>query len=185
MSRIGNKPIIIPAGVDIKIEKNLVSVKGPKGNLEEKINTDNVTFEINDSNLLVSRSNEEIETKAMHGLYRSLISNMVNGVTEGFNKKLQLIGTGYRAQPKGKSLELSLGFSHSITVEPIGENKLTVNEQTNVIIEGIDKEHVGRQAAKIRSLRKPNPFTGKGIKYSNEVIRRKSGKSAVGSGGTE
>ena len=185
MSRIGNKPITIPSGVDIKIEKNLISVKGPKGSLEEKIKTDNINFKIDDSNLLVSRTNEELQTRAMHGLYRSLISNMVEGVTEGFNKKLQLIGTGYRAQPKGKSLELSLGFSHSITVDPIGENKLSVNEQTNVIIDGIDKEHVGRQAAKIRSLRKPNPFTGKGIKYSYEVIRRKSGKSAVGSGGTE
>jgi|TARA_B110000263_G_scaffold114883_1_gene100154 large subunit ribosomal protein L6 len=185
MSRIGNKPIPIPSGVDIKIEKNLISVKGPKGSLEEKINSENITFEIDGSNFLVSRTNEEIEIKSMHGLYRSLISNMVEGVTNGFNKKLQLIGTGYRAQPKGKSLELSLGFSHPITVDPIGENKLTVNEQTSVIIDGIDKEHVGRQAAKIRSLRKPNPFTGKGIKYSDEIIRRKSGKSAVGSGGTE
>jgi len=185
MSRIGNKPITIPSGVEIKIAKNLISVKGPKGNVEEKIKTETIAFEIKDSNLIVSRTNDEIETKSMHGLYRSLVSNMVEGVTDGFNKKLQLIGTGYRAQPKGKSLELSLGFSHSIIVEPIGENKLSVNEQTGVIIDGIDKEHVGRQAAKIRSLRKPNPFTGKGIKYSNEVIRRKSGKSAVGSGGTE
>ena len=110
---------------------------------------------------------------------------MVTGVTDGFNKKLELIGTGYRAQAKGKSLELSLGFSHSISVEPIGENKLSVEEQTTVIVDGIDKEHVGRQAAKIRSLRKPNPFTGKGIKYVGEEIRRKSGKSAVGAGGTE
>ena len=128
---------------------------------------------------------EEIEIKALHGLYRSLLNNMVTGVTDGFNKKLELIGTGYRAQAKGKSLELSLGFSHSISVEPIGENKLSVEEQTTVIVDGIDKEHVGRQAAKIRSLRKPNPFTGKGIKYVGEEIRRKSGKSAVGAGGTE
>ena len=118
----------------------------------------------------------------MHGLYRALISNMVVGVTEGFSKKLVLIGTGYRAQLKGKSLELSLGFSHSITVDPLGDNKFSIEDQTLLTIEGPDKEHVGRQAAKIRILRKPNPYTGKGIKYDDEIIRRKSGKAAVGAG---
>ncbi len=182
MSRIGNKPIEIPSGVEIKVDNNLISVKGSKGQLEEKINTDQIVCNIEEGTLTVSRKNDSIETKSLHGLYRALIANMVTGVTEGFSKKLELIGTGYRAQVKGKSLELSLGFSHSILVEPIGENKLSVEEQTIVIVEGPNKEHVGRQAAKIRILRKPNPFTGKGIKYTNEVIKRKSGKAAVGAG---
>ena len=185
MSRVGNKPINIPTGVDVKIDQGLVIIKGPKGTLEENIKSDQIEIKLDENTLIVSRNNEEIETKALHGLYRSLINNMVIGVTDGFNKKLELIGTGYRAQAKGKSLELSLGFSHSISVDPIGENKLSVEEQTMVIIDGINKEHVGRQAAKIRSLRKPNPFTGKGIKYTDEEIRRKSGKSAVGAGGAE
>jgi large subunit ribosomal protein L6 len=182
MSRIGNRPIQIPSGVEIKIDKALVSVKGPKGQLDQKISNENILFDLAEDNLSISRKNDDIETKSFHGLYRALISNMVTGVTDGFSKKLQLIGTGYRAQLKGKSLELSLGFSHSITVEPIGENKFSVEDQTLLTIEGPDKEHVGRQAAKIRILRKPNPFTGKGIKYDDEVIRRKSGKAAVGAG---
>ena len=182
MSRIGNQPIQVPSGVEIKIEKDLVSVKGPKGQLEQKISNQNISFDLSEDNLTISRKNDEIETKSVHGLYRALISNMVTGVTDGFSKKLILIGTGYRAQLKGKSLELSLGFSHSITVDPIGENKFSVEDQTLLTIEGTDKEHVGRQAAKIRILRKPNPFTGKGIKYDDEVIRRKSGKAAVGAG---
>tara|TARA_B100002019_G_C21229174_1_gene579092 strand:- start:130 stop:681 length:552 start_codon:yes stop_codon:yes gene_type:complete len=182
MSRIGNKPIQIPSGVDINIDKDKVSVKGPKGQLEQKISNQNISFDLSDESLAISRNNEDIETKSLHGLYRALISNMVIGVTDGFSKKLELIGTGYRAQLKGKSLELSLGFSHSITVDPIGENKFSVEDQTLLTIEGTDKEHVGRQAAKIRILRKPNPYTGKGIKYDYEVIRRKSGKAAVGSG---
>ena len=182
MSRIGNKPISIPSGVDVKIEKNLVIVKGPKGELDQKIASQDIVFDLSDENLTITRKNELIETKSMHGLYRALIANMVTGVTEGFSKKLELIGTGYRAQLKGKSLELSLGFSHSITVDPIGENKFSVEDQTILQIEGPSKENVGRQAAKIRTLRKPNPYTGKGIKYSDEVIRRKSGKAAVGAG---
>ncbi len=182
MSRIGNQPIQIPSGVEIKIDKDLVSVKGPKGQLDQKIASQNISLDLSDGILKISRKNEDIDTKSKHGLYRALISNMVTGVTDGFSKKLQLIGTGYRAQVKGKSLEMSLGFSHSITVDPIGENKFSVEDQTLLIIEGPDKEHVGRQAAKIRIIRKPNPFTGKGIKYHDEVIRRKSGKSAVGAG---
>tara|TARA_Y100000768_G_scaffold64738_2_gene44783 strand:- start:360 stop:911 length:552 start_codon:yes stop_codon:yes gene_type:complete len=182
MSRIGNKPIQIPSGVDINIDKDKVSVKGPKGQLEQKISNQNISFDLSDESLAISRNDEDIETKSLHGLYRALISNMVIGVTDGFSKKLELIGTGYRAQLKGKSLELSLGFSHSITVDPIGENKFSVEDQTLLTIEGTDKEHVGRQAAKIRILRKPNPYTGKGIKYDYEVIRRKSGKAAVGAG---
>ena len=130
MSRIGNKPISIPSGVDVKIEKNLVIVKGPKGELDQKIASEDIVFDLSDENLTITRKNELIETKSMHGLYRALIANMVTGVTEGFSKKLELIGTGYRAQLKGKSLELSLGFSHSITVDPIGENKFSVEDQT-------------------------------------------------------
>ena len=182
MSRIGNKPISIPSGVDVKIEKDLVIVKGPKGELDQKISSEDIVFDLSDENLTITRKNELIETKSMHGLYRALIANMITGVTEGFSKKLELIGTGYRAQLKGKSLELSLGFSHSITVDPIGENKFSVEDQTILLIEGPSKENVGRQAAKIRTLRKPNTYTGKGIKYSDEVIRRKSGKAAVGAG---
>ena len=153
-----------------------------KGELDQKIASEDIVFDLSDENLTITRKNELIETKSMHGLYRALIANMVTGVTEGFSKKLELIGTGYRAQLKGKSLELSLGFSHSITVDPIGENKFSVEDQTMLLIEGPSKENVGRQAAKIRTLRKPNPYTGKGIKYIDEVIRRKSGKAAVGAG---
>ena len=182
MSRIGNKPIQIPSGVEIKIDKELVSVKGPKGHLDQKISSQSLSLDLSDDILSISRKNDDIETKSMHGLYRALISNMVVGVTEGFSKKLVLIGTGYRAQLKGKSLELSLGFSHSITVDPLGDNKFSIEDQTLLTIECPDKEHVGRQAAKIRILRKPNPYTGKGIKYDDEIIRRKSGKAAVGSG---
>ena len=182
MSRIGNKPINIPTGVELKVEKNLVIVKGPKGELDQKIASEDIVFDLSDEKLTITRKNELIETKSMHGLYRALIANMVTGVTEGFSKKLELIGTGCRAQLKGKSLELSLGFSHSITVDPIGENKFSVEDQTILLIEGPNKENVGRQAAKIRTLRKPNPYTGKGIKYSDEVIKRKSGKAAVGAG---
>ena len=182
MSRIGNKPIQIPSGVEIKIDKELVSVKGPKRHLDQKISSQSLSLDLSDDILSISRKNDDIETKSMHGLYRALISNMVVGVTEGFSKKLVLIGTGYRAQLKGKSLELSLGFSHSITVDPLGDNKFSIEDQTLLTIEGPDKEHVGRQAAKIRILRKPNPYTGKGIKYDDEIIRRKSGKAAVGAG---
>jgi large subunit ribosomal protein L6 len=182
MSRIGNKPVNIPQGVEVNIKDKIISVKGPKGQLEETIMSDDISCILEEDNIIISRTKDEIQIKAFHGLYRSLIQNMVIGVSTGFEKKLRLIGTGYRAQNKGKSLELNLGFSHPITIEPIGENKLLVEEQTLVTVEGINKEHVGRQAAKIRILRKPNPYTGKGIKYNDEQIRRKTGKSAVGAG---
>ena len=182
MSRVGKKPILIPSGVDFKLDGVVLQVKGPKGQLEETIMSDDISCILEEDNIIISRTKDEIQIKAFHGLYRSLIQNMVIGVSTGFEKKLRLIGTGYRAQNKGKSLELNLGFSHPITIEPIGENKLLVEEQTLVTVEGINKEHVGRQAAKIRILRKPNPFTGKGIKYNDEQIRRKTGKSAVGAG---
>jgi large subunit ribosomal protein L6 len=182
MSRIGNKPIEIPSGVEIKIAKNLVSVKGPKGNVEEKIKTETIAFEIKDSNLLVSRTNDEIETKSMHGLYRSLIYNMIEGVTKGFTKELELVGVGYRASNQGQKLDLALGFSHNILLDIASEVTVeTISEKgKNPIIKlsSYDKQLVGFVASKIRSFRPPEPYKGKGVKFVGEQIRRKAGKSA-------
>ena len=132
--------------------------------------------------LNVSRQDDEPETKAMHGLTRTLVNNMVVGVSTGFQKRLELIGTGYRVQQRGKALEMSLGFSHPVSVEPLGANALRADGQNFVVVSGPDKELVGEQAAQIRKIRKPNPFTGKGVKYENEVVRRKAGKAAGGKG---
>ena len=182
MSRIGNKPIDIPSGVDIKIEKELVTIKGPKGTLQEKINSKEISINLEESTLIVSRSNEEIEIKALHGLYRSLLSNMVTGVTEGFTLELELVGVGYRATSSGQKLDLALGYSHTIVMNIAPEVKVEcVNEKgSNPIIKlsCSDKQLVGHVAAKIRSFRRPEPYKGKGIKFVGEQIRRKAGKSA-------
>ena len=181
MSRIGKSPISVPKGVEVKVEKGLVTVKGAKGTLTQKVDTD-ITVEVNDSIINVSRPTEQKRHKALHGLYRALIANMVKGVSEGYKTEQELVGVGYRASNKGQLLELSLGYSHNITFELPTEIKVTTTSEKGqnpkVILESSDKQLIGLVAAKIRSLRKPEPYKGKGIKFTGEVIRRKAGKSA-------
>ncbi len=171
----------MPSGVDVKIDGTTVSVKGKVGELSRTLPA-TMKIDLTDGVITVERPNNEPNQRALHGLTRSLLNNMVIGCAEGFTKRLELIGTGYRVQQKGKALEVNVGFSHSIPVEPIGTNTLTADGQNFINITGPSKEDVGEQAAQIRKVRKPNPYTGKGIKYSDEVIRRKAGKTAVGSG---
>ena len=176
MSRIGKMPIAIPNGVNIDVaENNKVTVKGPKGTLE-RVLPSILTVKIEDGQIKVERPNDEKETKALHGLTRSLINNMVVGVTDGYKKTLEINGVGYRAQKQGKKLTLSLGFSHPVEMEdPEGIETRVVDNKIEV--EGIDKEKVGQYAAVIRDKKRPEPYKGKGIKYSDEVIRRKVGKT--------
>ena len=171
----------MPSGVEVKVDGVTVKVKGKVGELTR---TFRATMKINltDGVITVARPNDEPDQRALHGLTRSLINNMVMGCAEGFSKRLELIGTGYRVQQKGKALEIQVGYSHPVPVEPIGANTLSADGQTFINISGPSKEDVGEQAAQIRKVRKPNPYTGKGIKYSDEVIRRKAGKTAVGAG---
>lgn len=179
MSRIGRKPIAIPAGVEIKVgEGNLVEVKGPKGTLTEKFH-DHMTIKVEDGNIIVERPSDDKFDRSIHGLTRALINNMVDGVTKGFEKTLEINGVGYRASKQGKKLVLSVGYSHNIEMEdPDGVTTEVSADQTKIVVKGINKQAVGEFAAKIRSKRKPEPYKGKGIKYSDEVIRRKEGKSA-------
>ncbi len=182
MSRIGKKPINIPSGVTITVGKdNVVTVKGPKGELKQAIDRD-IVIEVKDSELNITRPTDQIRHRAMHGLYRSLVANMVKGVTEGFQKKLELVGVGYKASNQGNILDLSLGYSHNIIFEVPSELKVATQtekgDNPRITLEGIDKQLLGQVAAKIRSLRKPEPYKGKGVKYEGEFIRRKAGKSA-------
>lgn len=181
MSRIGKKTIELPAGVTVTVANNEVKVKGPKGELNQIINGD-ITVEVQDNTVTVNRPSDQISHRAMHGLYRSLIANMVKGVTEGFSKKLELVGVGFKASNTGNVLDLALGYSHNIIFEIPKELSLeTLTEKgANPIItlNGTDKQLLGQVAAKIRSLRKPEPYKGKGVKYVGEYIRRKAGKSA-------
>ncbi|MCK5757501.1 MAG: 50S ribosomal protein L6 [Clostridiales bacterium] len=179
MSRIGKMPIIIPKGVDVKIEDgNTVTVKGPKGSLTQKFSTD-MTIKIEDGNVIIERPSDLKRHKAFHGLTRSLLNNMVIGVFEGFKKELEINGVGYRAAIQGKTLVLSLGYSHPVEM-PFPEG-ITVElpTQTKIIVHGYDKQAVGEFAATIRSKRKPEPYLGKGIKYADERIRRKEGKTGA------
>ncbi len=179
MSRIGIKPISLPAGVEVKVDGNVVSVKGPKGELQETISP-LLTVENKDGVITVSRDGDEAEKRAQHGLARTLISNMVTGVTNGFEKKLVLVGVGYRAEKKGNKLVMNLGYSHPVELEdPEGITTETPDANT-VIVKGIDKALVGNYAANIRAWRKPEPYKGKGIKYDGEHIRRKEGKTGAG-----
>ena len=177
MSRIGRLPIAIPAGVEVKIEEgNKVTVKGPKGTLEKCLPVE-MTIKQEDNQVVVTRPNDLKKMKSLHGLTRTLINNMVIGVTEGYAKKLEVNGVGYRAQKSGKTLNLSLGYSHPVDmVDPEGI-EVEVPDQATIIVKGIDKEKVGQYAAEIRSKREPEPYKGKGIKYADEVIRRKVGKT--------
>lgn len=176
MSRIGKAPIQIPAGVDVINEGNLVTVKGPKGTLSRQLNKDMIIAMENGA-LLVSRPSDERNHKALHGLSRSLIANMVEGVTKGYSRTLEMVGTGYRATKSGAKLTMTVGFSHPVEFEPPQGIEFTVPAQNQIIVSGIDKEVVGQVAANIRSVRPPEPYLGKGIKYAGERIRRKEGKT--------
>lgn len=182
MSRIGKLPITIPAGVTVSVDKdNLVTVKGAKGELTQSVNPD-IKVSVDAEVLTVTRPSDEKEHRALHGLYRSLINNMVIGVSEGYRKELELVGVGYRASNAGQQLDLSLGYTHNIHMllpkEIIIETKSERNKNPLIILESCDKELIGMVCAKIRSFRKPEPYKGKGIRFVGEVIRRKSGKSA-------
>jgi large subunit ribosomal protein L6 len=177
MSRIGKLPIEIPASVDLRVEGAFVRVKGPKGELEQKVSQD-LEFEREDSKLLVKRRTNRKDHRALHGLTRTLINNMVIGVTEGFEKRLEIQGVGYRAQLRGKALELALGFSHPVKVEAPDGIEFEVPLPTQVIVRGIDKQVVGEVAAQIRKARPPEPYKGKGVRYVGEHVSRKVGKRA-------
>lgn len=181
MSRIGKAPIAIPAGVTVKVDNNIVTVKGPKGELSQAVNPD-LTVTVEDGHIHLARPSDDREHRAQHGLYRALIHNMVVGVSTGYRKEMELVGVGYRASATGQVLELSLGFSHAIYIKLPPEVKVEAKSERNknplIILESDDKQLLGQVCAKIRSLRKPEPYKGKGIKFVGEVIRRKSGKSA-------
>ncbi|HZB66121.1 MAG TPA: 50S ribosomal protein L6 [Ornithinibacter sp.] len=176
MSRIGRLPVPVPAGVDIAIQGQTVRVKGPKGELSHVV-AEPITIEQGDSVLEVKRPDDGRSSRSLHGLTRSLIHNMVLGVTEGYEKKLEIHGTGYRVLAKGSNLEFALGYSHPITVEPPTGITFAVENQTRFSVQGIDKQLVGEVAANIRKLRKPDPYKGKGVRYAGEQIRRKVGKA--------
>ena len=177
MSRIGLKPIDIPSGVDVKInDNNLVEVKGPKGTLKEQLDS-SMDIKIEDNVITINRPTENKRHKSLHGLTRTLIANMIEGVTEGYSKTLEIEGTGYRAQKQGKKLILNLGYSHPIEMEDPEGIEVEVPQQNRIIIKGIEKQKVGNYAAVIRSQRAPEPYKGKGVKYQGEVIRRKVGKT--------
>lgn len=178
MSRIGRKPVAIPAGVDVKLDaaNGTVTVKGPKGTLTEKIHP-NMTVKIDGAAVLVERPDDEKENRALHGLTRSLIANMVEGVVNGYKKELEINGVGYRAQKQGKQLVLNLGFSHNVVIDEEPGITFEVPDANKVVVCGYSKQRVGQVAAEIRSKRPPEPYLGKGIKYVDEHIRRKSGKA--------
>ena len=177
MSRIGKQPIAVPDGVTVVVEPQLVRVTGPRGELSERVSRD-LTVECNDAEIVVKRPSDRGEHRALHGLTRSLIFNMVQGVTEGYEKRLQIQGVGYRAQLKGKSLELALGYSHPVPVEPPDGIEFEVPVPTEVVVRGISKQAVGEIAAQIREKRPPEPYKGKGIRYRDEHVVRKVGKRA-------
>ena len=178
MSRIGNKPITIPAGVTVELNGKNVTVKGPKGTLSIEINNV-IDAQVEGNVLTVTRPNEEKETKALHGLTRSLLNNMVVGVSEGFKKQLEINGVGYRAAKQGKELVLNLGYSHQVKFTETDGITIEVPSQTSIIVSGADKQKVGQLAAEIRASRAPEPYKGKGIKYVDEVIIRKEGKTGA------
>ena len=179
MSRIGKMPINIPDGVEIKINKGNVSVKGKLGELSQKFDKYSVKLKIEDSILTVMPVSNSKENRAKYGLYRSLINNMVMGVSRGFSKTLKIVGVGYRVSKKGDSLDILAGFSAPVTVDPPEGISFDVPDNTTIIVRGIEKQVVGETAAKIRAIRKPEPYKGKGIKYEDEIIRRKVGKAAI------
>ncbi|MGI6127769.1 MAG: 50S ribosomal protein L6 [Planifilum sp.] len=176
MSRVGRKPITIPSGVEVTIDGNTVTVKGPKGTLTRQIHPE-MTVKKEDNVIKVERPSDDRVHRALHGTTRTLIANMVEGVSKGFSKTLELVGVGYRAQKKGKTVVLNVGYSHPVEVAETDGVELEVPSATQIIVKGIDKEKVGAVAANIRAVREPEPYKGKGIKYSDERIRRKEGKT--------
>lgn len=178
MSRIGRAPITIPAGVEVKLDGQVVTVKGPKGTLTRTLNPE-IKVEIQDGTINVTRASDDRIHRSLHGLTRTLLNNMVVGVTQGFTKELEVNGIGYRAQKQGKQLVMNLGFSHQVIVDEIDGITVDVPNPNKIIVSGIDKQLVGQFAADVRSKRPPEPYKGKGIKYANEVIRRKEGKTGA------
>ena len=176
MSRIGRMPVPIPSGVDVTINGREVTVTGPKGKLSLEV-AEPIEVSQRDGVITVTRPNDEGNVRALHGLSRSLVANMVTGVTEGYRKTLEIVGVGYRVQAKGSNLEFSLGFSHPVTVSPPEGITLRVETPTRLVVEGIDKQQVGEVAANIRKLRKPDPYKGKGVRYQGEQVHRKVGKA--------
>ena len=176
MSRIGKLPIPVPAGVEVKIDGQVVDVKGPKGSLTHTVPAP-ITVSVEDGAIVVARPDDERNSRSLHGLTLTLISNYIVVVTQGFTKALEIVGTGYRVAQKGASLEFALGYSHPITVEPPAGISFSVDGNTKVMVHGISKQAVGEVAANIRKLRKPEPYKGKGVRYAGEVIRRKAGKA--------
>ncbi len=176
MSRIGKQPIAIPANVEVKIDGQQVEVKGPKGTLNVTL-PEPITASVEGSEILVTRPNDDKTARELHGLSRTLVYNNIVGVTEGYSKNLEIVGTGYRAAAKGKGIEFTLGFSHPIVVDPPEGIELKLDSPTKLTVTGIDKQLVGETAANIRKLRKPEPYKGKGIRYVGEVVRRKVGKA--------
>ena len=178
MSRIGNAPIEIPEKVDVAVDGQTITVKGPKGELTRTVN-DEISLEVEDGQIVVSRGSEDRKVKALHGLIRSLVNNMVDGVTNGFSKELTIIGVGYRAAKKGSDLELQVGFSHPVLMTSVDGVDVEVPEPTKIVVSGIDKEAVGQVAANIRAVKPPEPYKGKGIRYTDEHVVRKAGKAGV------
>jgi large subunit ribosomal protein L6 len=176
MSRIGRMPVAVPAGVDVSIDGRQITVKGPKGELSLAV-AEPIEVAHDDGVITVTRPSDEGRVRALHGLFRTLVANMVTGVTEGYRKTLEIIGVGYRVQARGSAVEFSLGFSHPVTVTPPEGITLRVETPTRLVVEGIDKQRVGETAANIRKLRKPDPYKGKGVRYQGEQIRRKVGKA--------
>jgi large subunit ribosomal protein L6 len=182
MSRIGKKPVAIPSGITVTVgADNTITVKGPKGELKQAIDRD-IKVEVKDGKIEISRPTDQIRHRALHGLYRSLLSNMVKGVSEGYKRQLELIGVGFKASNQGNLLDLALGYSHNIIFEIPKELKLATaqekGENPKIMLEGTDKQLLGQVAAKIRGLRKPEPYKGKGVRYTGEVVRKKAGKAA-------
>ena len=179
MSRIGRKPVNIPAGVEVKVSEGVVTVKGPKGTLTQKVHP-NMDVKVEGAEVIVSRPDDNKENRSLHGLTRSLIQNMVIGVTEGYKKELEVNGVGYRVQKQGKNLVMNLGYSHQVIVSDTDDITIEAPTPNKIIINGIDKQKVGQFAAEVREKRPPEPYKGKGIKYAGEVIRRKEGKAGKG-----
>jgi large subunit ribosomal protein L6 len=177
MSRIGKVPVPVPAGVDVTIDGAVVTVKGPKGTLSHTVAAPITVARDEAGALVVTRPNDERESRSLHGLTRTLLSNLVTGVTQGYEKKLEIVGTGYRVVAKGSDLEFALGFSHPVSVTPPEGITLTVESPTKITVSGIDKQQVGEVAANIRKIRKPEPYKGKGVRYAGEQVRRKVGKA--------
>ncbi|MBC5638566.1 MULTISPECIES: 50S ribosomal protein L6 [Ornithinibacillus] len=177
MSRIGLKPIEIPSGVEVKLNENTVTVKGPKGELTREFHPD-MKIVVADNVITVERPSDQKTHRSLHGTTRSLLANMVEGVSKGFEKHLQIIGVGYRAQKQGNKIVVNAGYSHPVEIDPIDGIEIDVPNNTSVIVKGIDKEKVGAVAANIRAIRKPEPYKGKGIRYVDEYVRRKEGKTA-------